>query len=380
MDFKTIGDKFTYGYNYIQPKALSFVKALNDKRNNIPELYKTLQVAIAATDLWNTYLSGLATTFLPSLKNVQILTVFNPRGKTVADMFFFWGFMQQPRNWRFPVTAASVDSRDALRQLEEAIKAKFPYEGGGNDPHQFVRAPQQAFVVKSILKQQLDTMVNSKGYPAYRNAQEFADALANRFEACGVVSVNTEKGKYKIIPKPTDIDLSYDLAEFAKEVRKMKFIVAQPSILETITNLNWLAVDLGTTTMFLKFWNILDTSRISNALGNISVFGKNPFAQPLEVFVRASICTGCVLSLANTTKAWYQLPENGRDPYQVRKLKLDATSAATDVIYHGTCFVKEAGIKAIPQPCIDALSIVVRSIGIFCINKQPAPAYTRILR
>jgi hypothetical protein len=347
----------------IKTKLFGVVTVLKNDRDDLAISTKVVQIGLSALGLYNWHF------------NKQAFGKLSATLTNAADMTFFWAIVQQPRSWFFPVTADSINVPAAERILTQALTEMY---GVGNTHNNLQHIDENIrFAAKVILKEQLDAMSAPRG-PVYRNAQEFADALASRVRSKDHYIVRhteaTEPTPY-LLDKAHGAEVGFTFKDF--HLTDCRFPLVKPSLLQRITNFNWLVVDLGTTTMFLKFWNLVDTGKIAKSIGESKIFGKQLFGvvnlQPFEVWVRGSIVTGLVLNLIDVAKRCSKY--NTLDASDRKKLKLDAIANAADLVYHGSTFVNEAGIKTIPAGYLDALSIVARTVGICCIHRQPKPKY-----
>jgi hypothetical protein len=364
-----INQRVMSGYNYIQPKAYSLAMNLQEKRNNYDVLNKTIQVALSAIALYNSYFTA------------KIFTAISPSLSRVIENNFGMAILGQFRKWFFPVTAESIKIDDAIEKLETALKAEYKFNEV-DDHAQFIRAVKLRPFIEKVLNEQHFAMAQSKGIASYSNVGDYAAALAQRFASYPSITV-LANGHISTLPNTDPGLTTYDMSAFAAKVRTMKFTLNETSEIQNLANVNWLLVDLGTTVSLLKLWNLVDTGKMAKSLGQTKIFNKRLFnfigTKPLEVWVRAGICTGFALNLANVANKVYNATA-ATSASDVRKLKIDAVANAAELIYHGTAFISEYGIRVISSRYLDALSIVARSVGLVCIALQPKPAYISQLK
>ena len=361
-----MSDNFSYTLQAVQGGFHSrIITPIKNARDNIDVLTKAVQVGLSALALYN-WKTGK-----------EALGKLSPSLINAVDMAFFLHLATQFKDFFLPVSATTIDVRKSTEILEDKLGEQFS--------SCVMRDIQN--LAKTLLKDQLDRMY--KGNEALPSGTSFGDALTKRIQNHWGITVIDGNGDIKPQNEAKDADLgnikkTLNLKKL--DLSKTEFPIVENSILNRITNAVWFLVDIGTTTMFLKIWNIVDTAKLAHSIGKLKVFGKQPFygivkAQPFEVWVRGAIVTGFALNLVKAAMLLYKYSLFSASEQKLRKekFKLDLAANATDLIYHGFALVNESGFRTIPAGALSVLSIVARSIGIYCALNQPEPKYKALL-
>ncbi len=337
-----------YGYT-TQQAALSVVLELKELRSN-PDVYQKIgQIAYASLQLMiESYASAAPFARLSSLIS------------SAVGMHDFYRVVQYPRHWFFPVTADVINEftlrEDIVLTLAEKI-GMLDLNGLIIDEDLYVKLEE---IVQFCVNDQLERMASQDD--AYRNLNEFITQLQQRLKE--VKSIDFDF---------TDIDLfdvndlkhsQYDTSEWFRSI---------PTV-EKIMNINWAVVDSLAAAWWFKEWNVLDTAKLAETIGQYSPFQwvKN---QELEHGLLGLICTGCAWNVLESVRL---LRDEALTTEQIRKARWNVVTSVADFAFFGTIFTNTIGKTQVSHFNVNLLALCARTLGLISIVTRPRHKFFQI--
>lgn len=321
------------------------LNVLKNARNNTDVFQKTCQVAFAAIQFTNWY------------KDTNYLSKFTFVLSTV-NMHDFYLIFKEPRQYFFPVTADSIDASAVLNDLVAKMTQQLP-----------VGTPEAAIrtFAQRQLRLQLEVMASNQD--AYRSVDEFKEVLQSRIRTAVDFRETTEDGAVEIynVAAITLVDLTVP--------------VVPTSLIERITNKNWLFVDIGCVALYFQGWNLLDTEKLANSVGKCQVLGWTlnqnraynwAVAQSLEAWVRGAVCTGYALKLYQASR--HLLTEQLTEDAKTRE-RWDVITSTFELIYNGAGYLNKIGALRVSPGFIFLAAIAAKGLGIMSIMSKPKVNY-----
>ena len=318
-----------YAYETKQA-GMSVVLKVKDFRNDPEFFQKVCQVAFASLQLIILRYPGAAP-----------LTRFGIVLQT-ANMHDFYGFIKQPRHFFFPISADSIDENELLESLTDVLLFD-PAELENFDEIDENQREELRGVIYNCLKAQLEEMKANND--AYRSVDEFKSVLQKRLRAI-------QNNNYDF----AGVDLSH-----------VKVTLHHTPLLERIMNLNWAVVDMGCVCLYLKGWNLLDTAKWADRIGQYPGFQwvKN---QHLDRWVVGLVFTAFAWKLLEATR---KLQDEALTREERIKARWNVVTSSAELILWGTTFLKLTEKIQINSSYLYCLAIFAKSLGLLSIALRP---------
>jgi|GEM_PF-3602806 len=292
-----------------------------------------------------------------------------------ANMHDFYRFIQQPRQWFFPVKAETIKENRVLEDLikyiqnrDNEVEVKIPElnpfdtreEGAAiqlseldqleikergepevqdklnENDHSDVRK-----LVKKVLGQLLSTMASEDH--AYRNFDEFKNALQ--------VRLNKNLSE--------DLDLT-DLQVTPQWIRRTPFI-------ERIINLSWFIVDIGCIGLYFQEWRLLDTAKWAAHMGQYSAF-RGVKDHHLAHWVVGLVSSTFAIKLVEMTR---RLQDDALTVEERRHTRWNWVTALGELVFFGTTYMDMMGQIKVNHAYLHCFAIVAKSLGLLSIVTRP---------
>lgn len=284
------------------------------KYRNNPEFFqKICQIACQALQLLAIHSPKFAylERFSVTLRTVGMQDVYNT--------------FKLPRQWFFPVRAETIDENGVLNSLVEILRQnQIP-----QDLHQGIQACLQA---------QLKQM--GAHDDSYATVEEFKDVLQRRLS-----TVNN--GAYHHI----------QLTNLRVPLRQMPF-------LERLTNWNFTLVDFGCLGIYLQEWQLLDTAKWAQRVGQYSSF--NP---SLPTCVAALVTSGFALKLIEATR---KLLRDALTPEERKLAQWNCGTSTLELIASSAFLLNHLEKIKISTSLILFLAIFAKAVGLLSIICKPS--------
>ncbi|WP_068467014.1 hypothetical protein [Candidatus Protochlamydia phocaeensis] len=332
-------------YAYTTQQSLnSIVLKLKDLRNNTEIFQKVCQVAFAIIQYANWY------------RNTAVLSRFSFILST-ANLHDFYSIIKKPRGWFFPITADRINANKLLDALEAKLVTVF-----GIAPDS-----ENALGLRSVIYKHLKAQLESMGSndDAYRNTQELLVVLQRRMQRAGTERVLIER------EGENPIEVTYDLSTI--DILDVPVEFNSIPLAERLTNWTWDAVDVGCFFLYMnpQGWNLIDTPKLANQIGQFRVFGwvRN---QGLETWVRAGVCLAYSLKLFEAVR---KLSDEKLTSKLKAKAKWDAINSVAEIVFQGAGYLNHIGKTNFSVGFLSVACIVAKTIGIYAIVRRPRPNY-----
>ncbi len=310
------------------------LKTAREARNNTDVFQKTCQVAFATIQFTNWY------------KDSNSLSKFSFVLST-ANMHDFYLIFKEPRQYFFPITADSINAPAVLNDLVAKLTPQLPGASA-----EAIRTFAQ-----SQLEAQLKAMASNQD--AYRSVEEFKAVLQARIRSAEFAAHNVA----------------------AVSLTDLEVAVVSKSLIERITSMNWIFVDIGCVGLYFQGWNLLDTEKLANSVGQCKVFGWSlnqsrafnwSVAQSLEAWVRGAVCFGYTLKLYQASR---NLLTQRLTPEAKKRELWDVATSTFELIYNGAGYLNKIGALRVSPGFIFLAAIAAKGLGIVSILYKPEVKY-----
>jgi hypothetical protein len=369
-----------------QQATMSVVWNLKNLRNDTEVFLKVCQVAFASLQLIIMRYPGAA-----SLSRFSFAL-------STAGMHDFYRFLQQPRQWFFPITWEAIDENLVLEDLTCFVCQKLNnqpdemIEEENKDTEIFSWAVETAdselsdneeenkieervkqinhadfeklhTLLRNCLKAQLQAM--HKNGDAYRNLGEFKDVVQRRLHNMKEVDFNKYEFNQISLQALKAVDFS-DLNEKNPNYHVAKWIRHVP-LAERITNLNWSIVDIGCVGLYLQGWELLDTAKWAEKIGQYPVFQwvKN---HQLDTWVIGLVCTAFSWKLFEALR---KLLDEELTAQEKRRAIWNVFTSVAELALFGAIFLNHIGQTKFNNVHLQWLAIGARSLGTLSIVTRP---------
>lgn len=328
-----------------QHAGLSAIVKLKEMRNN-PDVYQKIgQIAFSSLQL-------IMIKFAPTSALAELSLVVSAVG-----MHDFYRVVQYPRHWFFPINAQKIDEKAVLDDLIRCLIPQFIDEENFVTPEQGAHLYAKA---QECLHAQLELM--AKHDDAYRSVDEFIGQVQKRLQ--------------KVQAEDFGFDFStVDLSELttSNDYNVKKWIRHVPT-LEKIMNINWAVADVLTFGWWLGVWNIVNTTKLAETMGQYRAFGwaKN---QNLETCLIGSICTGYVWKLLESVR---KLRDENLTKVERSQAQWNAVTSVADLAFFGTIFTNMIGQTKINNTNVQLLALGARSLGLLSLLIKPKNEFFEI--
>lgn len=313
--------------------AILKAKAL---RNNPDFFQKTCQIAFSSLQLLFNYHPERKN----SLARLSIVLL-------TANMHDFFRFIQQPRQWFYPVNVEAINE-DAV--LEDLTLYLYHHRFGSEPIHQHTQQYLELMeIVKNCLSDQLNQMIANDD--SYRNLNEFIQVLQKRLRTkdYDFSGINLND-----LQAPNSV---YDISKWVKHV----------PLLKRIENINWSIVDLGCAGLFLQEWHLLDTAKWANRIGQYSAL-QWVKEQRLDNWVTGLVCTGFFWKFLESVR---KLNDEVLTMQEKREAHWSAVTSLADLIFFGAIYLNLSGKTRFNNVYMQCFAIVARSLGLLSIITRP---------
>ena len=324
----TIYQSFKNFCDETQQSVGSVVEKLTEFRND-PEFFQRIcQVANNILKLLAMRYSSVA-----GLKRFSFVLL-------AANMHDFYSFLKMPAQWFFPITANAIDENQVLDSFRSIIRSHV---------HPSISNIAVDELAKKCLVAQLNDMQKTG---AYRSVEQFKEVLKKRISTQKIEFSHDDKRRIQPFKK-------IDLTNLAVPLRMIPF-------LETINTCIWSFVDFGCIAMYFKDWNLLDTAKLAENVGQYQVF-KWVKHQHLTQWVFGAMTAAYSLKLIEATR---KLLNDNLTPQQNHQARWDILTAVPQVTLWTTIFLKEKGVR-ISEQYIFSLAIVAYTLDLLKIALKP---------
>lgn len=361
-------------YCYItQQASMAIVLKVRGLRNDPDFFQKVCQVAFASLQLimlnypGTGYLNRVATAFY-----------------FTAGMHDFYRFIQQPRQWFFPVDASSINEFALLDDMTQFVYKQIgPEEVQDftsddilidefeeiNDVSSDAKIEKEELrkLLQGCLTAQLDQM--SAKNDAYRNINELMKVLQARLHKFSDEDFDKYKFSTITLVGLQETDLS-ELNEENDEYDVSRWIRHVP-LIEKIVNLNWAIVDLGCVTWLMQEWRLLDTEKLSDRIGQYRCFQwvKN---YRLGSWVIGLVCTAFAWKILESVRKLRDETLTSQEKYQAN---WDVFLSLVELVYFGAIYLNHIGKTQTNNAYIHMLAIGAKSLGLIRIATRPKYEY-----
>jgi hypothetical protein len=356
--------------------AKSVVLKLRDFRNNPEFFQKVCQVAFASLQLIIMRYPGAA-----SLSRFSFALA-------TANMHDFYNFLKFPRQWFYPITAESIDENAVLDSLVETLYREYNISDESDDEDDLVANEREIDdvdkrddddmlidckivrnvesediesssdddddkydplrnIVRGCLQAQLEKMAANND--AYRNVEEFKQVLQKRLQ-----KVNSEDFNFSNV-----------------RLDDVKIFLRHTPLIEKLTNFVWTLVDIGCVGLYSQGWNLIDTAKWAERMGQYPGFQwvKN---QTLDTWVVGLVCAGFALKLLEASRKLQDeaLTEEERD-----RARWNIRTSKAELIYFGIIYLNAIGQTDIANKNVQWLAIFAKSLGLLSIALRPKHRY-----
>lgn len=387
-----INDALRIGRAFIN-SAQARILRLSELRHDPDFFQKVFQVAFAAIRLvieHNPHKSA-------SLSRLAFVL-------STANMTDFYRILETPRRWFFPINANSIDENKTFDSLIEVLcqhyGIAFQRENGAIVN---VGDPNLVKIAKACLREHLNDMM--KRGIAYRNTDELKEVLLKSIQMKGtihiayngnVVWINDKKvieiddngkvielGKFKerinnniIVGRKDEfgrqinditVIVAADYAVNGLNLNALEIHVRHTPLLERITNVLWNIVDVGCIGLYLQGWNLIDTAKWAERVGQYEAFTWVK-KHELETYVRVFVCGAY---LAKLVEAARKLRSDALTPQERNNARSDVIICIAELIFNGSGYLKHVGYMKISHTFIEVSAIVAKSLGVWFMATKP---------
>ncbi len=383
--FQGVAQSFKHYCHTTQQATMSNMLKIKDLRNNPEFFQKVCQVAFAILQL-----------IIINNPGAAVLSRFSFALAT-AGMHDFYRFLQQPRQWFFPVNAQVIDENLVLEDMARFIYRKLVFlsdveiepiididgiENGRDEididherekiNEQFDGAYDVDFLslrqlLRDCLKAQLKKM--DENNDAYRSLDEFKDVVYRRL----IEMKKADFNEYDF-DRITHHDLKMvDLSDLNK--KNQDYHVAQwirhVPLAERILSLNWMIVDVGCVGLYLQGWKLIDTAKWAEQIGQYPAFQwvKN---HHLEKWVVGLVCTAFSWKLFEAARKLY---DENLTVQQKRNARWDVVTSTAELTLFTAIFLNQIGKTHFNHAYLQWLAIGAKSLGLLNIITRPEPEF-----
>lgn len=317
-------------YHHCTQTTWSSIMSAKTVRNNVDCFQKVGQIAGATLILLMKKFSALSS-----------LSRFSFTLQTV-NMHDFYAMILRPYQWLCPVSADAINEDKVYNDLHQLIMS---------DPKMKLNPEALEKKLKGSLVKILKDMSDLN--QAYRNVEAFAS----------VVIQDLKKDK-----DFSGIDFS------GIKQKKLSNWIRPTSLGEKITNFNWLLVDIGCVSLYLKDWNLFNTGKLANRLGQFSVLKwvKN---HHLESWVTGLVSTAFIWKFFESLR---KLNDDKLTAQDKKRESWNAVASFGEVILFGTSYLNLIGKIKIDNSYLQWLTIVAKSIGLISLLVKPGRQYFQV--
>lgn len=310
-----------------QQATLSVMTKIRDFRNN-PELFQKICQVTGAV--------------------LQLIIIHHPERDhlkrlwatvSAAGMHDFYSGLKLPVWGLFHVSAECIDENKVLKSLIEILMKQVP--DIGNTKEEREKGLHQK--AKEYLQSQLKDMTE-QSY-VYRNVEEFKGVLARRLK-------DSEDPEYDFT--------TVDLAGLDVPLRHVP-------LLERIANFNWAIVDIGCIGFYFHAWNLLDTAKWAEKIGQYQGFQWVRHSS-LEHWVVGLLTTAFALKLVEAVR---KLRDEVLTQQEIRQARWNAITSCAEVILFSSVYLNLMGLTKFNTIHIQCLTILAKSLGILSIVTKP---------
>lgn len=302
--------------------------------NYDPEFFqKVFQVFSAAITI---KITGMAD---PSPNLSRLARVFS-----TVNLHDGYRLFKLPEEFFFPVRLIKIDDNRLLAKL--IVELRNHFNTGNHDDNIPVFA-------QAGLKKQLEEM--EQNGDGYETEQEFLSVLQSRFQQLQTINrpLNGQSHAYNF----STLTLT-----------NLSVPGIKSSVFEKIEKVCWPVVHAGCIFLYFKEWNLIETAKWAQSIGNIPIFGCVN-QQPLDIWVKGfAICAlSCKLADGARQLLFTDQPR--------RKVIWQIVISSFELLSVGTLFVNTvANLKLVPV-FFPVLVIVAKSLGMIEIFTRPPRTY-----
>lgn len=351
-----------------QQKVLSVIPELKNYHDNTELFQKIFQVVVACFQIAIIRNSQIAS--LPKLSFVL----------STANMHDFYNFLKLPRLWFTPISVDTINDTQLLESLEDCLvnnleeakkkKNAQPVEAkeevleeevgldedddeDEDDNLDAADIPHLRDLATKALGNQLISM--AKNGDAYPTAQAFKDTLTKHLNA--VIRENGETWLREYSQQKTTLfDIEVDLTNLEIEFRHVP-------IGERLTNLAWAVVDLACVGMYFKEWNLLDTAKWADRVGQYQGFQWVKDSHADKWFIGA--LTGAFA--LKLLEAGRKLLDDTLTKQERLQARWNVVTSLAELNLYGSMYLHMLGRTQFSPVYIQACAIFAKSLGILSI-------------
>lgn len=290
-----------YG-NEAKQYVLGAIIAINKQRGNPDSFHKAAQVAYSTMQLYIAY--NPAASYLNKL--VTLLQASN--------MHYFFNFLKIPRPLFYPVDANSIDEKQVYNELPDV--------------------ETQCSKQKACIKAQLKEM--SDNNEAFSSVDEFKSQLNKKLAAKNIGLGVDELKEAKIRPRST--------------------------LMEQMIGWTWIVTDLSCAALFLQAWNVINTAKWADRIGQYSAF-KCVRTNSLETAVSGLATLGYGLSFI---EVWRKLRDQPLNTSERINLTHDKYYALTEIVNNGASMIHASGYMPINRTYLNLFTLAAKGFGLWC--------------
>lgn len=260
-----------------------------------------------------------------------------------------------PFRYYFPINIQTLDDKATLTSLIKVLCIHFDVIFEESDAGHIVEIEDEniKFFAETFLEKQLKSMEESGD--AYRTADEFKAVLQKYFQQLKVVNRDL-----------SGVDTPYDFGSL--DLDELQVALTPPSRIAQLENFNWNVVNCSCLFLYLQEWNLMQTARWAENMGNYPDF-RWFNVQSLEIWTRGMVCSAFSLKLCEAVRLLWKEPLTSQ---MHRKACWDVAISIVELISNGAFILQLKGYWRANLVHLHLFTITAKGIGMMEILTRPS--------